>query len=167
MGRPRKPTAQHAIDNTLRPDRENVDEPVYQVTAPDKPTVVSGRVAASAEWDRIVPILVAQRVLTVADLSGLVGYCSAFADLVEMEAIKASPGYTPLVHDISVDRKGVEHRRERAHPAIVASIHSASELRQWATQLGLTPASRAKVSSAPAPTVSAFAQFAAKRRRTG
>ena len=164
MARPRKPTAQHEVDNTLRPDRQNAAEPVYPIAAPDKPAVVSGRVAASAEWDRIVPILVAQRVLTVADLSGLVGYCSAYADLVAMEAIKAAPEYEPLVHDVSVDRKGVEHRRARAHPAISSSIHSASELRQWATQLGLTPASRPKVSSAPIQAVSAFAKFAAKRR---
>jgi len=31
-------------------------------------------------------------------------------------------------------------------------------------QLGLTPAARAKVSSAPAPAMSAFEAFAAKRR---
>jgi len=74
--------------------------------------------------------------------------------------VKLEPGYQPVV--------AVETRDGaitlRPHPAIGSGIRSAQELRQWATQLGLTPASRARVSAAPAETMSAFDAFAARRR---
>ena len=163
-GRPRKPSARHRVDGTARPDRMNVREPAFALGAPDKPACVLGRVEASREWDRIVPILVGQRTLTVADLAVLVGYCSTYADLVEVERVKASPGYSPLLVDVVIDGAGQEHQRVRANPIISSGIKSGHENRQCATQLGLTPASRAKVSSAPAETMTAFEAFAARRR---
>ena len=83
---------------------------------------------------------------------------------MQAERVKLEPGYQPVV--------AVETRDGAItlwpHPAIGSGIRSAQELRQWATQLGLTPANRARVSSAaPAETMSAFAAFAAfvARRR--
>ena len=163
-GRPRKPTAQHTLDGTARADRMNTREPAFALGAPDKPACVSARVEASREWDRIVPILVGQRTLTVADLAVLVAYCATFADLVDVETVKASPDYSPLLVDLVIDGAGQEHRRVRANPIVASGIKSSHENRQAAMQLGLTPAARAKVSSAPAPTMSAFEAFAAKRR---
>ena len=164
-GRPRKPTAQHTADGTARADRMNTREPAFAVGAPDKPDHVSARVEASREWDRIVAILVGQRTVTVADLAILVAYCSTYADLVDVERIKASPEYSPLLVDLVIDGAGQEHRRVRAHPIIASGIKTSHENRQAAVQLGLTPAARPKVSSAPAPTMSAFEEFAAARRR--
>ena len=97
-----------------------------------------------------MPILVGQQVLTAADGAALVGYCASYADVVQAERVKLEPGYQPVV--------AVETRdgaiNLRPHPAIGSGIRSAQELRQWATQLGLTPASRATVCgtlSAPLP----------------
>ncbi|HIM51811.1 MAG TPA: hypothetical protein EYM36_07820 [Acidobacteria bacterium] len=55
----------------------------------------------------------------------------------------------------------------RPHPAIGAGVRAGSELRPWAVQLGLTPASRAKVSTSPAETMSTFEAFAARRTNAG
>ena len=160
----RKSIRRHLVDGTARANRMNAAEPVYPIGAPDKPDCIAARPDASREWDRIVPILVGQQVLTAADGAALVGYCASYADVVQAERVKLEPGYQPVV--------AVETRdgaiNLRPHPAIGSGIRSAQELRQWATQLGLTPASRAKVSSAaPAETMSAFEAFAARRRDAG
>jgi len=150
-GRPRKPTALHKADNTHRRDRTNQREPVFKIGPPSKPDHVLSRVEASREWDRIVPLLVEQRVISAAHAATVAAYCCAYADVVESEAIKAADGFAPYLEEIMIDGSGQEHRRLRPHPVIRMSQDAAKELRQWATQLGLTPASQAKVSSAPAP----------------
>ena len=80
---------------------------------------------------------------------------------MQAERVKLDPGYQPVV--------AVETRdgaiNLRPYPAIGSSIRSVQELRQWTTQLGLTLASRAKVSSAvPTETMSALEAFVARRR---
>ena len=163
MPYPKKPKALHDRDGTFRPDRQNAAEPAYRVAAPKKPRIVAARPAASKEWTRITKLLLSQRVLSEADLCAVTGYCAAWADLVDAEQVKADTGYRPILVDVSVDGAGVEHIRHRAHPILAASVKASVELRPWAQQLGLTPASRARVSSAPEQPASALAQFVAKR----
>ena len=74
-GRHRKPTARHRVAGTARPDRLNPTEPTYAPAAPDKPAAVAEMPDASTEWDRIVPIMLEQRVITEA-------YRAALEDLL-------------------------------------------------------------------------------------
>ena len=78
--------------------------------------------AALEEWNRLAPELEASRVLTVLDADCLAHYCDQHASI----AARSKTGQ-------DVDP------RERA------------ELRQWAMQLGMTPASRPKVQAVEPP----------------
>lgn len=166
MPRARKPTAQHKRDGTYRPDRQGA-EAHYPLGAPPMPAEVAGRAAAAAEWRRLVPLLEDQRVITVADVAPLVGYCCALADVLEVERAKGDPDWRPLLVDLVVDGAGVEHRRVKANPLTAQGYKAAHELRQWAIQLGVTPSARAGVTPAPAPVVAEteFDAFRAKRTR--
>ena len=88
MGRPRKASALHALENTGRKHRLNPAEPRWPVGRPSKPAHITARRDASREWTRIVPILLEQRVLSPAYRASLEAYCGAYADLVECERLK-------------------------------------------------------------------------------
>jgi phage terminase small subunit len=81
-GRPRKPTALKQLEGTARPDRANALEPQFEVGAPAKPAEIATNRIAAEEWDRIVPLLLATRVLSPAYRSALVGYCLSYAGMV-------------------------------------------------------------------------------------
>ena len=173
-GRPHKPTAIKRAQGTLRPTRETGREPAYEPAAPEKPATVAARPAASAEWDLIVPLLSAQRVLTKADRLAVTGYCLLAADLEALERTKQAADWSPIVHDVSVDGAGVEHVRPRAHPVLGQSVRTLNELRHYLVQLGLTPSSRSKVASeGPASSAaaggepSAFEAYKARRKTLG
>jgi phage terminase small subunit len=72
---------------------------------------------ARAEWDRLVPHLIAIGVVTMADRAVLVGYCAAWAQWLR------------LYENDDVDR---------AHKAFTHLVRAAVEL-------GLTPSSRSRV----------------------
>ena len=159
MATQRKSLRQHLVDGTIRADRLQASEPNYRIKAPAKPDYITARPDASQEWDRIVPILVDQHILTLADRAALIGYCTSYADVVQAERMKLTPDYQPVI--ASQTRHGTATLRP--HPAIGTGIRSAQELRQWAAHLGLTPASRTKVSTTPPEAMSAIKAFAARR----
>ncbi len=137
----RRSIRRHLVDGTARADRMNAAEPVYPVGAPGKPDSIAARPDASRAWDRIVPLLVGLQMLTAAVGVALVGYCASYADVLQAERVTLEPDYLPVV--VVQTRDGAINIRP--HPAIGNGIRSSQELRQWATQLGLTPASRATV----------------------
>lgn len=149
MARPRKPTARHLLDGTARKDRLNPAEPQYPVGVPPKPDSIAGRPIASAAWDYIVPIMVKERTLSPAYHAALEMYCLCYADACQWEA------------------KMLKARADKKRAALQRIVTNArKELRQWATQLGLTGASAGKVSSAPpAKEESPLAQLEAKRAK--
>jgi P27 family predicted phage terminase small subunit len=144
-GRPRKPTALHILEGTLRYGATNPLEPMYPVEAPPKPPAVAANEVASEEWDRLMPILLTQGVMTPAYLAAFAAYCSAYADYVGAEVEKSRPGFSRYYEKVSVDGAGVEHVELRSHPALGDSREARKELRQAAQQLGITPATSAKV----------------------
>lgn len=82
---------------------------------------------AKTEWARVMPDLVARRILTNADLGGLENYCLAISRVREMETeIKRKPEPDLLLKLI------------RAQDKAMASA------RQLAAELGLTPVSRSR-----------------------
>lgn len=136
----RKPTEDKRTAGTLRPGRTNLAEPKYPAAAPPKPAWLSR--AAAAEWDRIVPLLLERRVLAEVDLGVLAAYCTAVGDLqMASEALK---------------RKGVARYFKsgtlwKEHPAVKACREAEHDVRLLAGELGVSPASRSKVSSIPVP----------------
>lgn len=95
--------------------------------APPAPAYLS--MQAKAEWKRIMPQLIARRIITRADLAGIENYCTAAGAVRQIaELINAMP-----VPDLKL--AGLQ-------------IRYAQTARQLASEYGLTPTSRARIGSA-------------------
>ena len=84
---------------------------------------------AKAEWKRIMPRLIKDRIITKADLGGLETYCLMVGTVREIETNR-------MLNDQDIDPKlfGVQNR-------------AAQTARQLAAEYGLSPTSRARIGS--------------------
>lgn len=136
-GRPAKPTHLHVIDGTARPDRmaKRKREPK---PAPAQRPVCPGHLdqVARNEWRRIVPELVAIGVIARIDTATLAAYCQAFSRWVAAELELQEHGALTYVSETGVIR---------SHPAVRIASDAMTQMRIFAQEYGLTPASRARV----------------------
>lgn len=91
-------------------------------------------VHAKAEWQRVVPQLVADRKIAAHELSTVESYCLAISNMRMAEAMIASEGITYVSPTGELKR----------HPATTLVKESIEAARRLAAELGLTPASRTK-----------------------
>ena len=92
MGRPRKPTSLKVVAGTDRPDRapaQTVDLPVVDGVPSPPDWLVNAH--AIKEWNRLAPILTANKLLTEAALSTLGMLCSLHGKIVQLYAAGESP----------------------------------------------------------------------------
>lgn len=89
---------------------------------------------AAAEWKRVYPVLQERGVLTDADMGALETYCATMGRVRDLERKCAE--VDPFVQS--------ETSAPRPHPAFRMLDDAITQARQWAMQLGLTPASRAR-----------------------
>lgn len=102
----------------IKPDVEALTK------TPPAPAYLSEQ--AKAEWKRIMPQLVARRIITRADLSGVEAYCSAAGSARQLaEIINAMP-----VPDLRLGGLQIRYMQTA---------------RQLAAEYGLTPTSRARI----------------------
>jgi P27 family predicted phage terminase small subunit len=94
---------------------------------PAPPTWLSKE--ARAEWRRIMPDLVARRILTTADMGSVENYCVAIGNVRAAQKI--------------IDAEGLTHG-SRKHPAVAVQSDAMTIARQLAAELGLTPVSRSR-----------------------
>lgn len=108
------------VKPVLSPDREPLTK------APPAPKWLSED--ARAEWKRIMPRLIADRIVTRADLTGIENYCVAVGHVRAIERTFATTG--------TLDKTlfGMQNRAMQT-------------ARQLAAEYGLTPTSRARVGS--------------------
>lgn len=132
-GPPKKPTARKILEGTFRKDRVNPREPKPIAGIPDCPAHVKG--AARKEWDRIAPLLHQMRVLALTDSAVLAAYCVSVAMVATLSR--------------AVDREGLTMVTDKgfimARPEVQLLGKQTELLRKLASELGLTPASRASV----------------------
>jgi P27 family predicted phage terminase small subunit len=134
-GRPRVPDEQKKAAGTYRNDLANLNAPVYPVAAPERPAWLSPE--AAEEWDRLIPILLEKRVLAEVDLGVAASYCANLGELrLAHETLKTEPRFYEV---------GTGQRKE--HPASKAARDLGNKIRLLASELGLSPAARAKVSA--------------------
>jgi P27 family predicted phage terminase small subunit len=113
-----------------RPYRINDREPQPRAVAPDRPRWLSAK--AVAEWERVLPELLAMGTAKSSDQAGLAAYCEAVAQLEVLSELVARTG--PLL----VGRDGLAHK----NPAVSQRVTASAEVRLWAREFGLTPAAR-------------------------
>lgn len=138
MGGPApKPRALTLMAGTHRPDRDAPNAPEFEVKAPRPPSWLHAE--AKREWRRIVPLLLELGIIGEIHRAALVGYCEAYAQLWETSRI--------------LEREGMTFTTEKGyvgqHPAINIKNAALSHLRQYAAELGLTPARTHKVPGKP------------------
>ncbi len=110
------------VKPALFPDREPLTK------APSAPKWMNDD--ARAEWKRIMPRLIADRIITKADLTGVENYCVAVGRVREVERLFATGGLDKTLF-------GIQNRAMQT-------------ARQLAAEYGLSPVSRARVGAAGA-----------------
>jgi P27 family predicted phage terminase small subunit len=135
-----KPTDQKKLAKTLRKDRSYADEMVFD-TLTDKPKAPDflgdyGR----AEWDRVVTQLYSRGILSETDLTLVQAYCYEMEQYYDdRDIVKTEGKYLE-----QTNKAGEKYKS--AHPAVNSgNKHLANALR-LATEFGLTPSSRTRIS---------------------
>jgi P27 family predicted phage terminase small subunit len=128
------PTHLRVVRGT-RPDRINKKEPKPRAAKPKCPTWLSDE--AKAVWRRTVKELEAMNILASADQDIIVAYANAVVNFQRATEL--------------VDRSGVLVKGRRdgvvTNPAVRVQRDAAQLIRQLASELGLTPSSRTRLSA--------------------
>lgn len=139
-GRKPKPTALKIAEGNPGKRALNNSEPKLKAVLIDPPAHLAG--LALEEWNRVAPDLVAVGVLTVADRAALAAYCQAWADWIE-----ARENIT-LFGMVVTSEKGWQQQS-----AWVGIANKAlDKMMKFATEFGLTPASRSRIHAEPPKT---------------
>lgn len=134
----RKTTAQKRLEGTDRqhPERANLREPQYRAEAPPMPEWLP--VAARPMWDRLVAEMSTARTLATTDDGALAGYCVLGALVADLSR-RMDHG------DLFLDQEKCKY------PLAVLLVAAVGAQRSQGGELGLSPASRSKVSAIPEP----------------
>jgi P27 family predicted phage terminase small subunit len=118
-----------------RPLNENEPQPEVLDETPAPPEHLS--VLARAEWERVYPMLVRNRLVTEADLSALSAYCQAYGRWQEAESEIAKQGLVFIVPGSGYPIQ---------NPYLAIANKALEQMRQFLTEFGMTPSSRSRVS---------------------
>lgn len=147
-GPPPKPLHLKLLEGTFRKDRAGkrtsaakspATSPAARPPVRMAPPAYLGR-GAKAEWRRILPLLGKRGVITLGDRAVLAMYCQAYQRWIEYERLIDANG------SVQTTDKGFAMPR----PEVLMATKQAALLKSLAVELGLTPASRARV-DVPAP----------------
>lgn len=137
------PTNVKKLKNTLRPCRENKSGPEYAVVRPEPPAFLCE--VAQQEWSRMSEKLYVLGLITEVDVAALVGYCEAFAMVVEI---------TNLLEK-RAEEKGVAFKYlsqttngNIIQNQLIGTRNTAFKLmKDFMVEFGMTPSSRTKVTA--------------------
>jgi P27 family predicted phage terminase small subunit len=127
---------------------ENEPEPAAPLQVPDAPAFLQGY--ACDEWYRIAEELLRLGLLTVVDLQPLAAYCMSYArwrtaeeTLIEMAKLD------PVLRGLLLKtRSGTPIQ----NPLVATAARAAADMVRYATEFGLTPSARARISAGPLAT---------------
>lgn len=138
-GRRPKPTRLKLLTGNPGKRAMNENEPKPEAAIPECPPELSP--AARKEWERLVGELSALRMLTNLDRAALAAYCGAYA--LWAEATEAIQKYGAMIKS----PQGFPIQS----PYLAIANRQSEIMMRIASEFGLTPASRSRI-SAPAPT---------------
>lgn len=127
--------------------RDIPEVPAFTRGAPEPPGWLTPE--AQAEWDRVVPGLIALDILKAEDRANLAAYCETWATFVMAVRNVQDNGET-IEHTVySQGPNGSSHRTsEIVNPFIAVARAAGKELRGFAAQFGLTPSSETALGKA-------------------
>jgi len=108
---------------------------------------------AKREWRRVSAVLRETGMLTVADRTALAAYCQAYANWVEAEQHMQREGRVMTF----------ESGYQQISPWANLAKTALAEMRQYMTEFGMTPSSRARVAQKPAETEDPFEAFVRRK----
>lgn len=126
------PTSILQMRGSLKGTYGRVGEPQSPVEAPAIPAILGAE--GKAEWERIVPLLIARRTLAKTDRAMLTVYCQAWEDFTAATILVAKARAGKYKH------KGAL----QDHPRRVL-YHAVDRLLKTAAQFGLSPSTKARV----------------------
>lgn len=139
-GRPRKPTNQKKLEGTYRKDRENPKEPpILDVEVVEAPNWLNA--TGSDAYLHMADILKQQKSLSLSDLQTLAIMSDVYSDVVNLtkQVRKEGRVYT------SETELG---KITRPNPKFQMLSKVRDQFHRYASEFGMTPASRAKVIAA-------------------
>ena len=152
-----KPTQIKLVTGTARTHRLNAAEPQPDIDCPEPPGHLTA--PARAEWDRVVPELLALGLLSHLDRGALAAYCQAYGRWAAAEAALARMAERDTVTDGLVIRTKSGNLIQ--NPLVGAANKAMADLVRYAAEFGLTPSARARVSGADADMTDDLAEFLA------
>jgi P27 family predicted phage terminase small subunit len=123
------------------------DEPQPRIPEliPDPPPMLEGY--AVEEWRRVVTELYRLRLLTLVDIIPLAAYCDSYRIWREATELIAQQ------KKLGAPMRGMvcesDNRRLFRHPLIGIAREAAQDMLRFASEFGLTPCARARISSGP------------------
>lgn len=141
-------------------DRVNRREARFRSVDSVKPLKIVERLPyALEEWNRVLPELVENGLLTKANLAIFGAYCVAYAHWYEAEDDICERGR--VLEEPVFNRAGdISGHREKPNPAIAQSHQFSLEMLRHAVEFGMTPASATRISiPADAERADSFDEF--------
>lgn len=149
-GRKPKPTAQKIREGNPGRRPLNRQEPDLPPLPPEDFTQLPAELAqvptAAAEWQRLAPLLLSRRVVTMADRAALLALCLEWSRYLD-----ASAKATPMVY---ITKSGYP----MPNPYLSIATKALNACARLWPELGLTPSSRSRV-RAEGPPGDEFAEF--------
>lgn len=141
-GRKPLPTAAKQLRGNPGKRPINKAEPKPHVGAPEMPAGLCA--AAQVEWARIVPELLAMKVLTTDNGAALAAYCQAFARWLQAEAEIDKNGITFV--SMFVTKAGdLVSGDIKKNPAVTVSSDCVKIMGKFLGEFGMTPSSRSRL----------------------
>lgn len=146
-GPPKTPTALNVLRGNPSHRPVNKLEPQLEIQAPECPGHIQNDVVAKAEWDRVVPILLRMRVLTVADQQALAMLC-----MIHSQMLKAADDlrkYGSITKRVRYLRDKKRELVLEPNPAFDQIAKCEKMLQRGWANFGLTPAGRVRLQIIP------------------
>lgn len=153
MARPRKPTALHELQGTVRKDRHNALEPQPQKGLPDRPSWVDHDPVTASLFDAATQYIHGMNIATRVDgiaiglLADQLGLYIQLRDLIREDGV-------------IVEMEGSKGQTRRvANPAIPQLNQTLGNIHKLLREYGLTAASRSQVSVSEEKEIDSFNDF--------
>lgn len=152
-GRPSLPASVHVLNGNRSKKNlgsliDAVKDPVVPVNAPPMPEFLTGE--AVAEWERLVPALIALGWVSNLDLMALASYCQAYADWVRFQrliATRNSESLDGLGGEVQTFKTGAQ----QTHVLRQLANDAEKRANAAAAQFGLSPLARRNMRASAAP----------------
>lgn len=154
MTRGRKPKPTHLKLITGNPGHQTLREDAIRpaIAFPMPPAFLSDE--AKVEWGRIGSELYALELLTSIDTAALAAYCQAFAIWKSsVEALNAMAAHDQLTKGLMIK---TTNGNAIQNPIVGTINKAAADMVRYATEFGMTPSARSRLTAGIAPARSKF-----------